>query len=1144
MAPQPHPAGSDYGASVIQDKSETDKQIYSCGYKNMKVTVPKVINIKFKIKNNFYNMPKHTKIFFGAMAVATIFLLSSLSSAREDYYRPTIGDLLPSISGAERVFVDSGGLLTAIAGDSTILPGFPVSSANAVFSSSPVLADVNGDGAKEIAVVSRDSADNYRLEIYSGSGVSLASAAIVGTVYFDPAVLSFSGQTRENIIIATNEGKVYEWSLIGGALSSKSIMGGAMPVSAAVGSNGNVYLTYPKSAKFEIYVKNSGVWTKSKSYPLPKPIIFPLVDSGDGKLYGIYDNNSLVAINSVNGTVTAGFPVSIVAPVLSEPVIADFDSANPGKEIVVDLSNGDRNIFKTNGTILQQQKNARGYLDDSIGASDEHGVFYGINQLGGKIVSAVKEIVSAVYAKIKLLVNTVINLILPAPVTGLQAAADAQGIKLAWNDYSDQSDLDHFNIYRSISNSIGVDELSVLDKVASSSAVSYIDWDFDANTPNYYTITAVNKDGKESPAGVWVGPISLNNVPNKIAGWHFNEVSGQTIYSDSSGNVNNMTCADLSCPIGGNSGLFGNDVLLNGKNNYLAAINTSSLNPTDAVSIEAWIKPKNFSNDPDFYEVITTKNLNYELTISKTGAIRYGITNEANVRQAQDSPNVLNFDVWNHVVITYDGTIVLAYLNGELVDSVAQTGKIKNDDSALTIGQWNNAYHYNGEIDELNIYNRALNAADIKAHYARIKNISLDTFVYYKMDETVGSNNFIDSSGNSNDAVCAGNSCSVAGVSGRKDTALLFDGKDDYLKLDDNTTINPTKQVTMEAWIKPAFKPGDTFYQVVATKNLNYELTVSKEGALRCGITNTSGYRAVKDIPNIVLNNRWNHVAMTYDGAQIVFYVNGEPVGTLPQTGFIRVDNLPLLIGQWDNYYWFDGVIDELKIYDKALAATDIKSHYDEFPVSADAVLPLNLNLDESVGAMSFADQSGNNNTAVCSGASCPLAGVEGKINTGLQFDGKNDNLTVSSTDISNLKKFVSIEAWIKPSFTANDPYYEVILTKDLNYELSVSRDGALRTGIINQSGYRSVFDSVGVVKNNQWNHLAVTYDGAKVRAYANGVKVGEQAQTGFILANDNPITIGIWNNYYWFNGYMDNVKVYGSVLSDADILNHYNNPQ
>jgi hypothetical protein len=79
--------------------------------------------------------------------------------------------------------------------------------------------------------------------------------------------------------------------------------------------------------------------------------------------------------------------------------------------------------------------------------------------------------------------------------------------------------------------------------------------------------------------------------------------------------------------------------------------------------------------------------------------------------------------------------------------------------------------------------------------------------------------------------------------------------------------------------------------------------------------------------PAALAVNTWTHVAATYDGAQMRLFINGAPVAALAQTGTYEQNANPLWIGGNALYgEHFQGLIDDLRIYNRALSATEIQA--------------------------------------------------------------------------------------------------------------------------------------------------------------------------------------------------------------------------
>jgi large repetitive protein len=168
-------------------------------------------------------------------------------------------------------------------------------------------------------------------------------------------------------------------------------------------------------------------------------------------------------------------------------------------------------------------------------------------------------------------------------------------------------------------------------------------------------------------------------------------------------------------------------------------------------------------------------------------------------------------------------------------------------------------------------------------------------------------------------------------------TAADFDGLAGYLDLGKSLTLTPGQDFTLEAWIKPHNVTGATRYAVSRYVNAEYEgflLRLNPDGK----ITFTAG--AADGGPRNVISsapataNQFVHVVVTLSGTTGTLYLNAVADGT-GLFGAIRPGNAntPLGIGGYTAgavaNQFFDGVIDEVAIYDRALDTARVKAHYD-----------------------------------------------------------------------------------------------------------------------------------------------------------------------------------------------------------------------
>lgn len=213
-----------------------------------------------------------------------------------------------------------------------------------------------------------------------------------------------------------------------------------------------------------------------------------------------------------------------------------------------------------------------------------------------------------------------------------------------------------------------------------------------------------------------------------------------------------------------------------------------------------------------------------------------------------------------------------------------------------------------------------------------------DCVLYLNFDENSGQteNAVYDSSGENNYGTMENfNFNENSGwVVGRRDTALLFDGENDFVDCDNDSSLNfGAGSFSVEVWIRPA---NIVDAQFIVTKynptlDVGWFLAVQTGGDLYMDV-----YDGANDLPLFVdvpfTENTWYHVAFTYDTNVGSLYIDGvlENSGDGSSVGDINTTT-NLLIGRQDRDdapLTFDGRIDEVRIYDRALSAEEVENHY------------------------------------------------------------------------------------------------------------------------------------------------------------------------------------------------------------------------
>ncbi len=197
---------------------------------------------------------------------------------------------------------------------------------------------------------------------------------------------------------------------------------------------------------------------------------------------------------------------------------------------------------------------------------------------------------------------------------------------------------------------------------------------------------------------------------------------------------------------------------------------------------------------------------------------------------------------------------------------------------------------------------------------------------YWPLDEGEGTTAG-DSSGNGN----SGRIYGATWVDGKFGKALSFDGVDDYVEIPDSESLDLTS-FTVEVWVYPREIKSD--YQPLIVKGeqeRNYGLLIRPdEMRIHFSFKRTDGTWAASDSVGSLTLNAWNHVAMTYDGSKLRLYLNGQLDREVAESGTPMQSGAPVRIGKGISMFTpFKGMIDEVRIYNRALSTSEIEEYYE-----------------------------------------------------------------------------------------------------------------------------------------------------------------------------------------------------------------------
>ena len=160
------------------------------------------------------------------------------------------------------------------------------------------------------------------------------------------------------------------------------------------------------------------------------------------------------------------------------------------------------------------------------------------------------------------------------------------------------------------------------------------------------------------------------------------------------------------------------------------------------------------------------------------------------------------------------------------------------------------------------------------------------------------------------------------------DVTLAFDGRDDGVLVNDAASLDLTTAMTIELWVLRTQRMSGWHCPLLKERvnGLVYSLCANSDTDQPATVVHIDGDRNLAG-GSWLRRYRWTHLAATYDGSTQRLYVDGNEVAKQPLSGSIQTSDQPLYLGGnpiLDEF--FRGRIDEVRIYNRALSADEIRT--------------------------------------------------------------------------------------------------------------------------------------------------------------------------------------------------------------------------
>jgi hypothetical protein len=195
---------------------------------------------------------------------------------------------------------------------------------------------------------------------------------------------------------------------------------------------------------------------------------------------------------------------------------------------------------------------------------------------------------------------------------------------------------------------------------------------------------------------------------------------------------------------------------------------------------------------------------------------------------------------------------------------------------------------------------------------------------HYSFDD---SNNPGADSAGGNDGILVGGPTPIAG---QIRTALSFDNVDDYVVVSNSPAFGLTGDITLAAWVKREnlSQYGAILAKTDGANSWDFDFYFDDGPSLLTLYSDSTSPQSVRSTGEL-LDTEWHHVAVTRNGSTVTFYIDGVDAGSAAMSGGFANNPLSLRIGTdgpaWSSGSMFGGLIDDVRIYNRALTAAEIQ---------------------------------------------------------------------------------------------------------------------------------------------------------------------------------------------------------------------------
>jgi len=580
-----------------------------------------------------------------------------------------------------------------------------------------------------------------------------------------------------------------------------------------------------------------------------------------------------------------------------------------------------------------------------------------------------------------------------------------------------------------------------------------------------------------------------------------------------------------------------------GEQAYIQAPNAAQLN-SDYTTISLWVKANEIPGQGEVFLLsFGGWQERWKISLPNHGKVVFTTNNSSGISDMDAGEgNVLVVGEWIHLAMVHDGTSDKVYFNGALANEKAVSGTMNSTGRPLGIGYdpIDGVNFFNGALDEITIFNGALSAQEIADLYS-------DQLLPPLVPPGVVANYAF--SNNATDGTSFANHGLITDAKlttdrfGFGNSAYTFNGESSRIDAPNSNHLN-SALATISFWVKANELPaqGEAFLLSFGGWQERWKISLPSHGKL---VFTTNGTGGISDMDagggNELVPGLWKQVVMVHDGSKDLIYIDGALANEKNVAGSLNPASYPLGIGYnpVDGGNYFNGVLDEVKIYNIALTAQQVADLY-----AAEATSPAQPT--DLVADFPFAGNADDvtqfENHGLPGGAQL-AADRFGFGGNAYAFSGADSILVANSTQYNS--PLATVSFWVKAGElpAQGEAFLLSFGGWQERWKISLPSHGKL-VFTTNGTGGISDMDAGGgnELAVGQWAHVVMVHDGSKDLIYMDGVLANEKNVAGNLNSTNHPFGIGYnpIDGGGYFVGELDDIRLYDVALSAQQVAALY----